>query len=91
MIQSLLTQGEYDILSKRYNTYNPGPRRSKPPVRIVKVGGKEFQCGPPPNYIMGDSLTATEIKTINARMIAVMEKFGLSYSIIPDWGMQLEI
>lgn len=66
MIQSLLTQEEYDILSKKYNTYNPSGRNSQ-------ENGKTA----PPNYIMGDKLTSLEIKVINDRLHAVMEKFGI--------------
>lgn len=80
MVQSLLTQEEYDKLSKVYNTYNPSARKSKPPFRIVKVEGKEFQCGPPPNYIMGNSLKADEIKIINQRLAAVMKAAGITWS-----------
>lgn len=77
MIQSLLTQQEYDNLSKKYNTYNTAKRRAAKPIRLVKIDGKEFQCGPPPNYIMGNALIPSEIKLINDRLEAVLKKHGL--------------
>jgi hypothetical protein len=73
MIQSLLTQEEYDTLSKIYKTYNVTKRKSAKPIRIVSIDGKEFECGPPPNYIMGNSLTQKEIKTINKNIDMLIE------------------
>lgn len=77
MIQSLLTQEEYNKFSKYYGTYNPSKRRAAVPIRRVKISGEEFVCGPPPNYIMGDSFTPLEIKTINNRLNDVLKKAGL--------------
>lgn len=65
MIQSLLTQDEYDALSKVYNTYNASKRKAAKDIRIVSIRGKDFECGPPPNYLMGGNLSEKEIKIIN--------------------------
>lgn len=80
MIQSLLTQEEYDYYSKIYTTYNVAKRRAAKPIRIVKIDGVEFVCGPPPNYVMGDSLTPKEIKLINSRIAAVMKDAGITWA-----------
>lgn len=66
MIQSLLTQEEYDKLSRKYGTYNPSGRNSQ-----------EDGTNAPPNYIMGDRLSPLEVKVINSRLSAVLEKAGL--------------
>lgn len=66
MIQSLLTQEEYDRCAKKYNTYNPTNRNSQ-----------EDGSTAPPNWIMGNSLTEKEVEVINARLKAVMKKAGL--------------
>lgn len=68
MIQSLLTQEEYDMLSKKYNTYNPSGRNSQEDGSMA-----------PPNYIMGNRLSSLEVKTINARLAAVMKDKGVEY------------
>jgi len=65
MIQSLLTQAEYDYYSKIYKTYNPTYRRGRAPIRSVTVEGRIFVVGPPPNWIMGNSLKPSEIETFN--------------------------
>lgn len=73
MIQALLTQQEYDECAKKYKTFNPGKRRTAKPWRKIKVEGKEFMCGPPPNYNMGDSLSPKEIKIFNDRIDTLKE------------------
>lgn len=73
MIQSLLTQAEYDEMAKKYNTYNPSKRKGEKEVREEEG----MVVGPPPNYIMGDNLNPKEVKVINSRLRAVMVKAGL--------------
>lgn len=68
MIQSLLTQEEYDKYSKIYNTYNPAKRRAANPIRLVKIDGKEFWCGPPPNYLMGSGYSPKEAQIANKKL-----------------------
>ena len=77
MIQSLLTQAEYDKLSRKYNTYNRVKRQTAREIRIIKIGDNEYSCGPPPNYIMGDPLTPKEVGVINNRIEAVLKAAGL--------------
>ncbi len=76
MIQAQLTQEQYDACSKIYGTYNIGKRRAAEPFRKVKINGEEFLCGPPPNYIMGDSLTIAEIKKINSAIDKLLIKIN---------------
>jgi hypothetical protein len=78
MIQSLLTQEQYDELSKVYNTYNPSKRKSEK-SEVIEIDGKQVSSGPPPNYIMGDSLTPKEIKIINKRLDEALAKVKIRY------------
>lgn len=74
MIQSLFkTQAEYDYYSKIYNTYNPSARRGKAPIRSVLINGKLFVEGPPPNWIMGNFLTPSEIKIYNDAFYSLLK------------------
>lgn len=73
MIQSLLTQAECDYFAKVYNTYNPSKRKGEREIR--EEDG--MIVGPPPNYIMGNSLSPKEIKVINLRLNAVLREAGL--------------
>lgn len=68
MIQSLLTQEEYDMLSKTYNTYNPSGRNDQ-----------EDGSNAPPNYTMGDCLSVVEIKKINSLIEKLMKEKGIVY------------
>lgn len=73
MIQSLLTQEEYNKYSKIYNTYNPAKRRAAKPIRLVKIGGKDFWVGPPPNYQMGEGYDPKGIKLANKQLDELKE------------------
>ncbi len=77
MIQSLLTQDEYDEMSKKYTTYNPSKRKGEKMESVI-IDGIQVLSGPPPNYIMGDSFTPKEIKVINQRYADVLKKAGLT-------------
>lgn len=79
MIQSLLTQAEYDELSKFYKTYNPSKRKSEK-SEVIIIEGKEVRSGPPPNYTMGNLLTPKEIKWINKQLNEVLATVRIRYN-----------
>jgi hypothetical protein len=65
MVQSLLTQAEYDKYSKIYITYNIKFRKFTTDFRWVEIQGEKRLCGPPPCYTMGNSLRPSEIQIFN--------------------------
>lgn len=78
MIQSLFKDDkEYFKYAAKYNTYNTKFRKYTTPFRVVEIGGEKRVCGPPPCYVMGNKLTATEIFIFNREIDAALKAAGL--------------